>query len=55
MMTCEECGSLVDPDEAMLQKHADWHEEVITKKDLTYSALANPNRTRLDNIIAQDC
>ncbi len=53
-MICEECGCLVDPE--MQQVHSDWHDKLITKDDLTYSALANPNRVRLDTIIkTQDC
>lgn len=53
MLTCEECGCLVDPESTKI--HEDWHEDLVSKKDLTYSALANPRRTKLDEIIIQDC
>jgi hypothetical protein len=48
MITCEECGCLVDPSEEMLQRHSDWHDELVTKEDLTSSALANRHRTKLN-------
>lgn len=56
MMTCEECGSLVDPSDEMLKRHADWHEKLVTKDDLTHSALADPRRSRLlGDISILDC
>lgn len=49
MLTCEECGCLVDPE--AVQVHQDWHEKLVSKDELTHSALANPDRTKLVNDI----
>jgi hypothetical protein len=54
MITCEECGCLVDPSEEMLQRHTDWHTKLVSTDDLTHSALANRNRAKY-NTIVQDC
>jgi transcription initiation factor TFIIIB Brf1 subunit/transcription initiation factor TFIIB len=47
MLTCEECGCLVDPEATDV--HADWHEKLVKKNELTSSALANRHRTKLDH------
>lgn len=55
MITCEECGALVDPDEEMLQRHSDWHDELVKVSDFQKGCVANPKRTQLNEIIIQDC
>jgi hypothetical protein len=53
MLTCETCGCLVDPE--MTEIHQNWHEDLVKKSDLNKGCVANPRRTKLDEIIAQDC
>jgi hypothetical protein len=52
MLTCEECGCLVDPE--LTEKHQDFHEDLVTKSGLNRAALANPNRTTWESHV-QDC
>lgn len=49
MLTCEDCGCLVDPE--LVDKHQDFHDKLVSKDDLTHSAVANPKRTKLLNEI----
>lgn len=55
MMTCEECGCLVDPSEEMLQRHTDWHAELLTTKSLAKTPLANPDRAKWGEFFVKDC
>lgn len=54
MITCEECGCLVDPDPEMLQKHSDWHDDLVTKSELNRTSVCNPNRVTWETRV-QDC
>lgn len=49
MLTCDECGCLVDPDATEL--HQDWHEKLVTVPTSPFAEggpVANPNRVRVD-------
>lgn len=52
VLTCEECGCLVDPE--MTETHQDWHESLVK-----IASVANPNRTQINEpwpgIFVQDC
>lgn len=50
MLTCEECGCLVDPEATEI--HENFHADLVRRSELTSSALANRNRTKF-NIL--DC
>lgn len=54
MLTCEECGCLVDPD--MTETHQNWHDSLVK---ITKDSVANPKRTQINEpwpgIFAQDC
>lgn len=52
MITCEECGCLVDPAEEMLQKHSDWHDKVLVVET---KPVANPQRTKWSDLNTLDC
>ena len=52
MLTCEECGCLVDPD--LTERHQDFHTDLVTKSEPNRTALANPNRTTWETRV-QDC
>lgn len=53
MLTCEECGCLVDPEATEI--HETFHANLVSKDDLTSSALANRGRTKLSDINILDC
>jgi hypothetical protein len=52
MLTCEECGGLVDPEATDI--HLNWHKDLVKKDELSHSAKANPNRTRVLNKIINE-
>lgn len=55
MVTCEECGALVDSSTEMLQRHSDWHDELVTIKTLAKEPLANPDRAKWGEFFVKDC
>jgi hypothetical protein len=53
VLTCEDCGCLVDPEATEI--HQDWHDKLAMKSDLPLNSLANPRRTQVNEITVQDC
>lgn len=49
MLTCEECGCLVDPDAT--ETHLNWHKDLVK---INKGPVANPKRTKLTDINVLD-
>lgn len=45
MLTCEECGCLVDPEATEI--HQNWHETLVK---IDKGSVANPRRIKLDDL-----
>jgi hypothetical protein len=54
VLTCEDCGCLVDPEATEI--HEKFHADLVKKSELTSSALANRHRTKFETAInTLDC
>ncbi len=54
MLICETCGCLVDPE--LTEVHQNWHEDLLKRGDLAQGGeVANPKRTKIDDISIPDC
>lgn len=53
MLTCEECGALVDPEATKL--HQEWHEKLVTASKSPApknGSITNPNRIHISEIVS---